>query len=204
MAGILHFLGSIRKSKSGTETKTPVVGGQPMGNEMQPNSVFGRHPRWVRIVICLFTLFLFSVASAEAGRNHGKRPTNGAVFLQKRDGVHQLIVDNGGDDDAVVKLKELTGGTVLSFYVRAGKQVKIDRVPEGDYKIEFACGSVYSKKEGRFMEYMKAMTFPIINSFVTTIRNNIIYTSSIACTLHQVNDGNVGAVQIASQEFMRD
>jgi hypothetical protein len=159
---------------------------------------------WAGIVVCLCTLLALSAANAQAGRGHGKRPMNGSIFLQKRCGIHQLIVDNGGQDDAVVKLKGLSGGTVLSFYVRAGKQVQIDRVPEGDYKIEFACGNEYSRKEGRFLQYMKAMVFPIINSFVTTIRKNIIYKSSVAFTLHQVNEGNVGAVRIADQAFMQD
>ena len=175
-----------------------------MANLTQLQPPIPNRCRWASLLICVFTLFFFSAASVEAGRGNGKRPTNGSVFIKKRAGIHQLIVDNGGEDDAVVKLKELSGGTVLSFYVRAGKQVKIDTVPEGDYKFEFASGSGYNSKEGCFMEYMKAMAFPIINTFVTTFRRNIMYKSSVACTLHEVNEGNVGAVRIANQAFAQD
>ncbi|NIM98987.1 MAG: hypothetical protein GTO24_13165 [candidate division Zixibacteria bacterium] len=134
--------------------------------------------------------------------NLGPRPKNGAIFIQKEMGDHALTIDNGRDQDAIVKLRNLSGKTVLSFYVWARNKVRIDSVPEGTYRVQFACGDSYSNRCGFFMEGMICLVFSDLTSFRTKSDNRYIYKSSIEYTLHRVIGGTVQAMPIDSQDFL--
>jgi len=136
--------------------------------------------------------------------NLGPRPKNGHIFIKKGSGDHKLMIDNGRYDDAIVKLKDLSGRTILSFYVRVQQKVQIKSIPEGNYKIRFACGKSYSNKRGYFLEGMTAMSFPDINPFITKIKDGYIYTSVVEYTLHEVLHGNVHANRISLEDFIND
>jgi DnaJ-like protein len=81
--------------------------------------------------------------------------TNGMVLRQIRIGPHTLKTTNGLSTDAVVKVREMAGSTVLSFYVAAGGEVTINRVPEGTFIIEFATGRDFSPMCGYFLSNIR-------------------------------------------------
>jgi hypothetical protein len=115
--------------------------------------------------------------------------TNGMVLRQIRVGPHTLKTTNGLSSDAVVKIRETAGSTVLSFYVAAGREVTINRVPEGTFIIEFATGRDFSPVCGYFLGNMSSRRFVNAESFETQVQGNHRYTSVLEITLNPVVGG---------------
>jgi hypothetical protein len=130
--------------------------------------------------------------------------TNGTVLRQSRVGPHTLKTTNGLSSDAVVKLREMTGSTVLSFYVAAGREVTISRVPEGTFIIEFATGRDFSPVCGYFLSNMSSRRFVNAESFEMQTRANSRYTSVLEITLNPVVGGTARTVSTDDSTFDRD
>jgi hypothetical protein len=130
--------------------------------------------------------------------------TNGTVFRKIRVGPHTLKTTNGLSSDAVVKVREITGSTVLSFYVAAGNEVTVDRVPEGTFIIEFATGRDFSPVCGYFLSNMSSRRFINSESFETQTRANSRYTSVLEITLNPVVGGTARTVSTDDSRFDRD
>ena len=79
--------------------------------------------------------------------------------------------------------------TVLSFYVAAGREVTINRVPEGTFIIEFATGRDFSPVCGYFLGNMSSRRFVNAESFETQVQGNHRYTSVLEITLNPVVGG---------------
>ena len=114
---------------------------------------------------------------------------SGMVFLQTKTGPHTLETTNGLPFDAVVKLRSLAGRTVLSFYVAAGSEVTIDKVPEGTFVIEFATGREFSPSCGYFLSDMESRRFVNTETFETQRQGDHRYTSVLKITLNPVVGG---------------
>jgi hypothetical protein len=130
--------------------------------------------------------------------------TNGTVLRQVRVGPHTLKTTNGLSSDAVVKVREIAGSTVLSFYVTAGGDVTINRVPEGTFIIEFATGRDFSPACGYFLENMSSQRFVNPESFETQVEGNQRYTSVLEITLNPVVGGTARTVNTDDSIFDRD
>jgi hypothetical protein len=130
--------------------------------------------------------------------------TNGTVFRQIRVGPHTLKTTNGLSFDAVVKLRETAGTTVLSFYVAAGGEVTINNVPEGKFTIEFATGREFSPVCGYFLSNMSSRRFEGAESFETQFQGNHRYTSVLKITLNPVVGGTARTVSTDDAIFDHD
>jgi hypothetical protein len=130
--------------------------------------------------------------------------TNGLTLRQMRIGPHTLKTTNGLSSDAVVKLRDIAGRTVLSFYVTAGGVVTIDSVPEGTFTIEFATGREFSPSCGYFLSDMSSRRFVNAESFVTQFQGNYRYTSILEITLNPVVGGAAQTVSTDDTTFDRD
>jgi hypothetical protein len=130
--------------------------------------------------------------------------TNGMPLRQSRVGPHTLKTTNGLSSDAVVKLRDMAGNAVLSFYVAAGREVTIDRVPEGTFMIEFATGRDFSPVCGYFLSNMSSRRFVNAESFETQSRANSRYTSVLEITLNPVVGGTARTVSTDDSTFDRD
>jgi hypothetical protein len=130
--------------------------------------------------------------------------TNGMVFRQIRVGPHTLETTNGLSSDAVVKVREIGGSTVLSYYVVAGGEVTIDRVPEGTFIIEFATGRDFSLVCGYFLSNMSSRRFVNAETFETQFQGNHRYTSVLKITLNPVVGGTARTVSTDDAAFDGD
>lgn len=130
--------------------------------------------------------------------------TNGQILRQTRIGPHTLKTTNGLSSDAVVKLRDVAGRTVLSFYVTAGGVVTIDSVPEGTFAIEFATGREFSPSCGYFLSDMSSRRFVNAESFETQFQGNYRYTSVLEITLNPVVGGTAQTVSTDDTTFDHD
>lgn len=130
--------------------------------------------------------------------------TNGYVFRQTGFGPHTLKTTNGLPSDAVVKLRDIAGRTVLSFYVTAGGVATIDSVPEGTFTIEFATGREFSPSCGYFLTGMSSRRFVKSNTFEMQFEGNYRYTSIMEITLNPVVGGTAQTVASDDMTFDRD
>lgn len=99
--------------------------------------------------------------------NRGGRPEAGEALLRRASGEHRLMVHNEGRHDAVVKLKTMSGTTVVSYFVPATFHLAVTGIPEGTFRIEYATGSGYSRACGLFTSGMEAALLPFTVTFRT-------------------------------------
>jgi hypothetical protein len=129
---------------------------------------------------------------------------NGFLFRQAMTGAHRLRTTNGLAFDAVVKLRNTAGRTVLSFYVTSGSVVTVDTVPDGLFTIEFATGREFSPTCGYFLTDMKSQRFVNSQAFDTTFQGAYEYTSTLEITLNPVPDGAARTVDTDDMSFGYD
>jgi hypothetical protein len=130
--------------------------------------------------------------------------TSGSVLRQTRVGPHTLKTTNGLSSDAVVKLRDMTGSAVLSFYVAAGGEVTINSVPEGTFVIKFATGRDFSPVCGYFLSDMSSRRFANTETFETQFQGNYRYTSVLEITLNPVIGGTAQTLSTDDTAFDRD
>lgn len=94
----------------------------------------------------------------------GTAPNNGQIFQRSLvNGFHVFEV-TGGPSATVVKMKDESGRDRLSFYVAPRRKVRIDDIPDGNYKIFFASGQYWSKNCNRFVPDMQVSRDPRVTS----------------------------------------
>ena len=130
-------------------------------------------------------------------------PSNGAVFLQARVGPHVLKATNGLSSDAVLKLRDIAGHSVMSFYIKSGSQATINNVPEGTFTIEFSTGREFSKECG-FLSDRTSSRFVDAGIFETKIEGNYRYNSVIEITLNPVVGGTAKTLSLDDTVFDQD
>jgi len=110
--------------------------------------------------------------------NKGTAAQAGEVLLRRATGDHRLLIHNDGREDAVVKLKTLSGNTVVSYYIPATYHMSVSGIPDGTYRIEFATGTTYSRGCGIFAGTMKAGLLPFTLNYkqVSTARAQSLNT----------------------------
>jgi hypothetical protein len=135
------------------------------------------------------------------------RPPNGYIFKQVRTGDHSIVVKSSPlstPTDAVVKLRDINGRTVLSFFVRKGEEARITTVPEGKYKFQFAAGNNYSRTCGYFLDDMVSSSGHTFDDFSTSISGNYMYATIAEYTLYRVANGNFSTRTISNENFIAD
>jgi hypothetical protein len=130
--------------------------------------------------------------------------TNGMIFRQTTVGPHKLRTTNGLSSDAVVKLRDMTRHTVLSFYITTRSDVTINSVPEGTFMIEFATGHDFSPVCGYFLRDMSSRRFVKPEAFQTQLQGTYRYTSVLEITLNPVIGGTAQTVNTDDTAFDRD
>jgi curved DNA-binding protein CbpA len=132
----------------------------------------------------------------------GTRPQNGEILEQNRRGAHTLRIKNAPGRDAVVKLKDRSDRTVLSFFVRAGATTAITSVPEGSFKPIVASGNSFSRACGYFLEDLSISELESQATFATTYDQQYRYTTILEYTLFAVSDGNLRPTSASLEDFL--
>jgi hypothetical protein len=88
--------------------------------------------------------------------NAGPTPYNGELLQRRGYGGGSLEIENRAVQPAVVKLRDATGAVTLSVFLGPGDHAGFDRLPDGDYHIEFAIGELWSRACNTFAAGMRA------------------------------------------------
>ena len=135
--------------------------------------------------------------------NAGTRPFNGEILLQRSRGPHKLIIKNEPWHDAIFKLKDRRGRTVLSFYIRGSETATVAAVPGGSFAAIYATGAGYSRQCGYFLDDLAVRKLDESADFTTTEIYPARYNTVLSYTLYTVAKGNI-TPQTASLEDLLD
>jgi hypothetical protein len=123
----------------------------------------------------------------------GERPETGTVLVQKGHGPHDLTVVNHGGQDAVLKLKEPGGGTVVAVYVRAGAEADVAGLPEGTLQPVYAVGEDWSAPCGTFLTDLSVLTLRRPAEFISRTEGGKLRPADLTLTLGGVDGDDVPA-----------
>lgn len=119
-------------------------------------------------------------------------PSNGEVFIGNNlNRVSTLTINSSSSQSYYIKLKNTSGETVFSFFVRAGRTAVVD-VPEGDYQVFFSCGKNWYGTEYLFGDETAYSKDKSVLDFSK-------YTWEY--TLYPVTNGNFTETVISADEF---
>ncbi|MDA8230795.1 MAG: J domain-containing protein [Magnetospirillum sp.] len=139
------------------------------------------------------------------GEHRGTPPQAGEALVRRGSGEHQLLVHNDGRNDAIIKLKTLSGNTVVAYYIPATYHIIVSGIPEGTYRIEFATGANFSRACGLFVDGMKTSELP----FTLTLRHVPTIRISTRPALPEISlappqDGTSSPRPIPAERFIAD
>ena len=86
----------------------------------------------------------------------GEPPKNGEILLRRQTGDRHLFIQNITNQDSLVRLKSLSGKTLMSFFVASDNNIRIDNVPDEPLQFVFATGLYYSHACHIFLNSMKS------------------------------------------------
>ena len=142
-------------------------------------------------------------SDAECRQSAATVTANNAVLIGQSTGPHVLSIINGTSGGGYVKVKTLSGSTVVGFYIQAGSNASVN-LPDGTYGISFATGESFSSLCRKFMDHMQALEFPEADTFQTRKDSQFEYYTELEYTLHSIVGGNVSPDQMNIDEFLRD
>jgi hypothetical protein len=139
-------------------------------------------------------------AASTRGRS---RPANGRFIRSgSRSGQAELIIDNGGADDAVVSLVR-GGKPAVSVYVREGKKYTVTGVTDGRYEIFFTGGSAWDDKVRAFGRDCTFQRFEQQFNYRTVRTATHVSSQRWRITLHKIVGGNAHAREVDPNDFPR-
>lgn len=118
-------------------------------------------------------------------------PQNGQVFLGNNSQMGSELTIKTSDESAYIKLKDVSGNDVFSFFVQANQTIT-EEIPAGQYYVYFACGDKWYGPEYYFGEqtsYSKDSELLDFEQYTVTY------------TLYKVTDGNFSETPITMDEF---
>jgi hypothetical protein len=98
----------------------------------------------------------------------GEPPKNNETLRQLGLGLNQIIITNGGDDDAVASFRDVGGTVAMSVFVTANSTATIFDFPDGRYRLEFAFGREWSRPCHLFLRDNQTQMFPKYESFTAS------------------------------------
>lgn len=123
-----------------------------------------------------------------------KLPASGTLLAGKKrpaDEGHTVSIDNGGERDAVIKVRNAKSDKVVaSMFVQKGSEASLEGLPDGDYRIQYAFGAL-DERCRKLARIDSAGAFPGIETFETEERDGKLFGSRVTLTLHSVPGGTV-------------
>lgn len=129
--------------------------------------------------------------------NSGLTPRNGEVLSQMSIGENTLEVKAPFGDDVVIKLKDGSGNSVLSGYVKSSQTATFDKVPDGMFKFQYASGKSYSRACNIFTKNMSASSANDFEKYESTSR----FTTIMTYQLTKVSNGNFSPSKLDLSSF---
>jgi hypothetical protein len=91
--------------------------------------------------------------------NAGPLPNNGEVLARTGGGPAALTLINHSGQPAVVKLRTAQGETAATVYLEPNGSARVDGLPAGSYRPDYAIGELWSRACGSFAAGMRAQRF---------------------------------------------
>jgi hypothetical protein len=143
-----------------------------------------------------------------------KRLPNGSSAFGPgiRSGHSILIVDNGTETDAIVKVIRLRDRDeqVRNFYVQQGSKWTANKIPSGRYVLRVAFGRDWNSKAHKFnfrRSFSESENFDISETTLVTQNDDGQLTETkstkMSITLHKVLMGNFKSHEINEEDFDR-
>ena len=137
-----------------------------------------------------------------------ERPYSGAIINSgsSRSGLGSLSISNGTDNDAIVKLIDVSTDTSYrEVYIHAYSTATISSIAVGDYRLLFSLGKGYAPSLNRFTQSPSYSKFDSLINFSETkeVIGNTIRTNydSYRLTLNRVVGGNAKTSMVDPSEF---
>ncbi len=115
--------------------------------------------------------------------HRGNRPNSGKILVKNATGPHTLTAANRSDRDAIIKLKDQTGHTVYSFYLRTAESVRLPDLPEGEFNATYATGDRFSNVCATFLNGISTHAWLMPVEFRSTIDQGKLYAQKRELTL---------------------
>lgn len=128
--------------------------------------------------------------------------SNGKIFFKNKryfTGLGKLIIKNGTNNDAVVKLVPTTiNKSAMTFYVRRNSNFTIKKIIDGNYKLYFVVGRHYDEDSLIFLQDCSFAVFEEGFPFKTDKYQSV----GFEITLHPVVGGKARTDKIRKNEFL--
>lgn len=121
-------------------------------------------------------------------------PANGAIlggYYKRQANGHSVEIKNGSANSAVVKLRDSSGATFLSFFVQKGETATVPGIRDGQFRIQFAFVDSLSSDCRTLAKVKGAQEFPGTELFRTKYTGDYVEYSRLSLTLYSVAGGNV-------------
>lgn len=120
------------------------------------------------------------------------------------DGHGKLTVENGTDEDAVVRLSDAgTDQTVRWFFVRAHTSAHLAHIPQGTDRLTFTTGLNWIESEDTFSWHPSYREFERAFAYSEERNSEAVQYDSISVTLNPVLFGNVKTKAISREQFLK-
>lgn len=124
-------------------------------------------------------------------------PANGEILFENGwDRVAPFTVVTRGDENFFIKLKNISGSEILTFFVRAGETVDID-VPLGTFMLYYATGETWYGEENLFGE--TTGRYRAVDLFDFYEEDG--YVNGWTVELYLQTNGNLDTEPISADEF---
>jgi hypothetical protein len=118
-------------------------------------------------------------------------PYNGEVLDGSSGGDAAVQVNTAPGESAYVKVKDMSGRTVVGFYMSSGSTAEA-YVPEGTYSVQFATGET---------RYGKSKRFGSKTSYGQDNSLSLGYGDTITYTLQRTTNGNFSMQSLNESQF---
>lgn len=130
---------------------------------------------------------------------------NGTELVPRsgREGLGTLSIENGNSLDAVVKLIHgaNTQRTLRCVYIRGNSSVRLNGIPEGDYRVMFTLGTDWDRVQMEFRRDAVYEEFIESLNYHEVEESDGIKYSDYRLTLHKVTHGNAPSRSISRDRF---
>jgi hypothetical protein len=168
--------------EQGSHTEPTIIGEEPIPTSDKPTSRADPRPA-----------------------EYNSLPTGTRIEDDVGTGGHgELTVDNGSDEDAVVRLAQTdVDETVRWFFVKTHATAHIRKIPAGTYALSFTTGLNWVESEDTFSWHPSYSEFERSFEFKEQHDSQRVEYHSISVTLHSVPFGNVRTRAITRAEFLK-
>lgn len=90
----------------------------------------------------------------------GTAPVSGEILERRGTGPARISLSNRGLQEAVLKLRDVSGQVVAAVFLAPGSSTVIGDLPDVSYRPEYAIGELWSRACNSFAAGMRAQRFP--------------------------------------------